>query len=84
MSLVRCRELIAYQEKSLKKVNGLRFFNCGYEYKVVWEGGITCFVSLWRREIGKRNFKYYHGFGAYKFWCVGQVLDEIDKMIGGN
>lgn len=82
MTYETARAVLNAQERSLKKVNDFRFTYKGYEYKIVYEGGFAAFIGIYRREIGKRNFKYFSGFGAYHCWTVGQVLDKVKVEVG--
>ena len=71
------------QERNLRKINNVRFMHKGYEYRLKYEGGFAAFFAIERREVGKRNFKYYKGFGAYHCWNAQEALkmamDEIEK-----
>lgn len=69
------------QERAIRKVNDTRFTFKGFEYKIVYEGGFAAFVGIYRREVGKRNFKYFHGFSAAHCLTVGQVLDKAKEVI---
>lgn len=82
MTYENARAIVNAQDRSLKKVNDFRFTLKGYEYKVMYEGGFTAFVGIYRRQIGKRNFKYFTGFGAFDCWTVGQVLDKVKAEVG--
>ena len=61
--------IVNAQNARVRTLHGKRFKYNGYEYEVRYEGGFSLFVSLYRREIGKRNFKYYKGRGCYD--CIG-------------
>ena len=53
------KSFISSQLKNLSKLNDKRFGWKGYEYKLMCEGSWLCpTVGIYRREIGKRNFKY--------------------------
>ena len=67
-----------FQIGEVKKVNGSRFFSNGYEYKVKYEGGFSMFASVWKRPVGKRNFKYCCGMGLYH--CVNSI-QALHKLI---
>lgn len=73
--------LLGAQEKKLKKVNGVRFVHDGYEYRVKYEGGFAAFVSIERRPVGKKNFKYFAGVGAYDCWTVGEVMERVMRRV---
>lgn len=77
---------LSQQERNLKKVNNTRFEKDGYEYRIKYEGGFAAFVAIERRQIGKRKFEYFTGFGAHHCWNVGEVLtlaqQEISKKLG--
>ena len=70
--------ILTAQNNSLRKVNGVRFTEGSYEYRINYEGGFAAFVSVDRRQIGKRNFK---GFGAYNCRNAEQVLDIVAEKI---
>ncbi len=73
--------IIGAQERSIRKVNGTRFVYDGYEYRIEYRGGFAAYVAIDRRQVGKRNFKYFSGVGAYHCWTVGQVMELVyDKI----
>ena len=82
MTYKEARILLDTQNRNLRKINNYRFVHDGYEYRVVYEGGFAAFVAIHRREVGKRNFKYYKGFGAYHCLTVGEVRDMVLKEVG--
>ena len=73
--------ILGAQERNLRKIKDVRFTHDGYEYRVRYEGGFAAFVSIDRRQIGKRIFEYYTGFGAYDCWTVSQVLDRAKSEV---
>lgn len=81
MTAMRATAILSQQEKNLRKLNNLRFVKGGYEYKLAYEGGISCYFSIHRRQVGKRNFKYYTGFGAWKCWTAKEALNDINLLI---
>ena len=81
------KEAVAFlgmQDRSIRKINGVRFVYDGYEYRMRYEGGFAAFVSIERREVGKRNFKYYKGFGAYNCWNSREALKMAMDIIEGK
>lgn len=74
--------VIGEQERRVKKIDGVRFIHEGYEYRLTYCGGFAAYVAIDRREVGKRNFKYFGGVGAYDCWTVGQVMDKVAVEIG--
>ena len=72
---------ISIQEKNLRKLNGIRFIEGGYEYRITYRGGFAAYVAIDRRKVGTRNFYYFSGVGAYNCWLVSQVLDLIKAEI---
>lgn len=81
MTVMRARTIVGKQTDNLRKVNGKRFVRNGYEYKVVYDGGISCYVALYRRQVGKRNFQYYTGFGAYECWNAEEVMSKMERVL---
>ena len=81
MTYENARVLLASQDRSLRKVNNTRFVHGKYEYKILYEGGFAAFVGIYRREVGKRNFKYWNGFGAYHCSSATEVLDKAMSKI---
>ena len=71
------------QERNIRRVNGTRFVHGKYEYRLTYRGGFAAYVAIDRREVGKRNFKYFGGVGAYHCWTVGDVMalvmEEVNK-----
>lgn len=74
--------IVGAQERNLKKINGLKFVLGEYEYRLTYEGGFSAFVRIDRREIGKRRFIYFSGFGAYDCLSVGSVLEKARGLVG--
>lgn len=84
MTVMRATAIIDQQERNLRKLNNYRFVQGGYEYKLLYEGGISSFFSIHRRQVGKRNFKYYKGFGAWKCWNEKEALSDIECLISNK
>lgn len=78
MNINTARGIIKMQNARIKTLHGKRFTHKGYEYEVRYEGGFATFVTLYRREIGKRNFKFYKGEGCYD--CIGAAT-AWDKLM---
>ncbi len=81
MNIKTAYGIVAMQNARVRTLNGLRFTHKGYEYEIRYEGGFSLFVSLYRREIGKRNFKYYKGRGCYD--CIGAAtaLEKLQALL---
>lgn len=69
------------QDKSLRKVNGIKFEHNGFEYRLTYEGGFAAFIRIDRRAVGKRNFKYYSGFGGYNCLDCEDVLLAVRELM---
>ena len=73
--------LLNAQDRNIRKVNNTRFVEGGYEYRVTYRGGFASYVAIDRRKVGKRNFEYFGGVGAYNCWTVGEVMELVmDKV----
>ena len=72
------------QDRSIRKINGVRFVHNGFEYRMKYEGGFASFVAIERREVGKRNFKYFKGFGAYNCWDAKAAMKMAMDIIEGK
>lgn len=81
MTYEMAKALIGVQEKRISKINGVHFDYKGFEYRLVYEGGFTAFIRIDRRQIGRRNFKYFKGFGAYNCWNAEEVFEKVKKII---
>lgn len=73
--------LLGTQERNLRKINGTRFIHNGYEYRIKWFGGFAAYVGVDRRQIGKRNFKYFSGIGAFNLRSCEEVMKAIMEEI---
>lgn len=73
--------ILGTQQRNLRKVNNIRIEHNGYEYRITYVGGFGAYVAIDRREIGKRNFKYFGGIGAYNCWTADQVLTKAMELI---
>lgn len=81
MNIKTAYGIVAMQNERIRSLNGKRFTHKGYEYEIRWEGGLTAFVSLYRREIGERNFKYFAGDGCYD--CIGAATawEKLQRLL---
>ena len=73
--------LLKRQDRNIRKVNNTRFVDGGYEYRVTYRGGFASYVAIDRRKVGKRNFEYFGGIGAYNMWTVGEVMDAVMQKV---
>ena len=73
--------ILGVQERNIRKVNGIRFTHNGYEYRITYKGGFASYVAIDRRAVGKRNFKYFGGVGAYDCWTCGQVMEKVKAEV---
>lgn len=73
--------IVGMQNARIRTLHGKRFIHKGYEYEIRYEGGFATFVSLYRREVGKRNFKYFKGDGCYD--CIGAATawEKLQKLL---
>ena len=81
MNIKTAYGIITMQNERIRTLHGKRFTHKGYEYEIRYEGGFASFVSLYRRQVGKRNFKYFNGEGCYD--CIGAAtaLDKLMKLL---
>lgn len=81
MNIEFAKALLKTQDRNLRRIRNIRIYNNGYEYRINYEGGFAAYIAIDRREIGKRNFKYFGGVGAYNCVSVASamklVMDEI-------
>ena len=78
MDVATAYAIVRSQNLRIRKLHGEKFVHNGYEYRIMYEGGFATFVSLYRREVGKRNFKYYKGTGCYD--CIG-AAEAFEKLM---
>ena len=81
MELYFGKTLLELQDKNLKKLDNVRIKYNGYEYKLTYHSGFVCYIGIDRRLIGKRNFKYFCGFGAYNCVNVADALEQVKERI---
>ena len=81
MTIESARRIIADQHARIRTRNKKRFEHDGYEYEIRYEGGFTEFVSLWRRQIGKRYFTYYKGCGCWDCHGAASAMEKIQGML---
>lgn len=81
MTYEMAKALVDTQERKIRKIDGVRFEHKGFEYRLVYEGGFAAFIRIDRRQIGKRNFKYFKGFGAYNCWNAEEAFERIKEII---
>lgn len=66
--------------KRLKKFNNVRFVDGNFEYRIKYSGGFVHLVDIDRREIGKRNFKYYTCFCGDDCLTIQDIIDKIKVL----
>ena len=76
--------IIGLQNKSISKVDGVKFILGKYEYRLIYRGGFGAYVGIDRREVGKRNFKYFGGVGAYHCGTVAEVAKLVVEYINNK
>ena len=81
MDISIARVIVASQNKRISKLDGQRFIHKGYEYEIRYEGGFATFVALYRREVGRRNFKYFKGEGCYDCYGAATALEKLQKLL---
>lgn len=81
MTYEMAKVFVGAQERRIRKIDGVRFDHKGFEYRLTYEGGFAAFVRIDRRQIDKRNFKYFSGFGAYDCLSVEEAFEKIKKII---
>lgn len=81
MTYEEAKTILRMQDRRIRKIDGTRLFVGDFEYRISYYGGFASYVAIDRRQIGKRNFKYFSGVGAYNCWTVGEVLDLINEEI---
>lgn len=81
MDINVARALVQIQDRRISKLNGLRFTHKGYEYEIRFEGGFACMVSLYRRELGRRNFKYFDGAGCWDCHTAEEAVKKLTKKL---
>ena len=76
-------KLVQYQKRNLKKVNGIVIEYKGYQYRLTYFGWFSEYIGIDRRLIGKRNYKYFSGIGAWHYLsamgAVAACMEEIEK-----
>ena len=81
MTVEYARQFISAQENNIKRLDNLRITKDGYEYRISYHGGFASYFAIDRREIGKRNFKYFGGVGGYDCFTAQAVLKKILEKI---
>lgn len=83
MDIGMARVILATQNARISKLNNKRFVYKDFEYRLLYEGGFAPAITIERRQIGKRNFKYFDLVDVSR--CYGQngamqlVMNEIEK-----
>jgi len=72
--------VIRTQSESIKQAHNERFEMDGYEFRIIYEGGLAESIAILRRRIGDRNFKYFDGFSAYKLYSKEQVVSYAKAL----
>ena len=72
---------IIMQRETLKQAHNFRFTYEGYEFRLIYEGGLAESFSVLWRKIGDRNFRHFDGFSAYKLYDKEQVISFAKALV---
>ncbi len=81
MNYQTAKIIVNSQNRTFKNLKDVRIKFKGYEYRVQYKGGFAAYVAIDRREVGKRNFKYFSGICAVHCLTTMQVLDAVEREI---
>lgn len=81
MTYVTARALLNLQERNISKISGARLEHKGFEYKVTYMGGFGAYIAIDRRQIGKRNFKYFSGVSGAHCLTLNDALQLVKNEI---
>lgn len=84
MTYENAKIIIGAQERSIRKLNGLRFTVGDFEYRLTYRGGFAAYIAIDRRKIGTRNFKYFPGIGLYDCFGNHDALIKVYEHIKLN
>ena len=77
--------LMNYQGRNLKKVNGIIIDHKGYQYRFRYLNSLVDYIGIDRRKIGERNYKYFSGIYPWRCCSVADAvsacMDEIEKKL---
>lgn len=73
--------IIAGQTDRIRTLHGKRFEHKGYEYEIRYEGGFAAIVALYRRVLGRRNFKYFTCVGCYDCFGVHSAFEKLKALL---
>lgn len=78
------KALIDMQNKEIRKLHGFRFVENGYEYRLSYCGGFYAMMEIERREVGKRNFKWFRTIGCYGCRGAEGALRKVMESVSGE
>ena len=81
MNYYMAKSFIETQRHEFKKADKLRFIYKGYEYELRYEGGFGDFFGIYRREQGRRNFKYFDGFSGVECASANEVEEKFQAVV---
>lgn len=68
------------QRQNIKESHGKRFFMQGMEYRIVYDGGVGEYVSVYGRR-GSDRFRFINGFYAYMLHTADEVISTAKKKV---
>ena len=71
---------IRAQRKNLKRAHNARFHLNGMEYRIVYDGGVGEYMSVYGRKNTER-FRFIDGFHAYKLHSAEEVVDTAKRKV---
>lgn len=81
MELIFAKSLVEFQHKTFASLHNFRFTVDKYEYRIKYEGGFACMFKIDRREVGKKNFKYWNSIGGWQYSSASDILEKIKEKI---
>ena len=85
MNILTARNIINSQTKNFRKLNDVRFFEGGREYRLNYDNGwLAPMISVYCREIGKRKFRYLFGVNVTHIMSAEKAyslcVEKIKKL----
>ena len=79
--MIGVKHAINIQREELKKAHNKKFKIGNYSYRIIYEGGLAEYVSVYGRKDGGLLYRFIAGFPAYDIHDHKVVIEEAQKII---
>lgn len=79
--MTTAHSILMTQQSELKKAHNAKFKQGEKEYRIVYEGGLSCAFCVYGREDRTKPYTLVATFAGYKLYSKSQVIAMAKNMV---